>query len=157
MSEMEKLAAELARKGEERQQNKVNSEEIIAAWLEDLERLVDTVDQWLSPLKNTNVATTSRDEIEIRENPHPELATRYRAPVLTITLNEKTIKLQPAGRYMIGSEGVVELNGLARQVAFDRLTDGDQTQWRIRVLIPRQRPEILPFSSDSFAKLLRLI
>ncbi|WP_165676528.1 hypothetical protein [Metapseudomonas otitidis] len=156
MSEMEKLAAELGQGAQRAEQAKASSRETIESWLKDLEALVETVDGWLTPLKNTNQVTTSREEIDISEAPTHELATRYRAPVLTIKFKGKTIKFVPVGRYMIGNNGVVELRGLPRQVAIDRLLDGELCNWRIRVLANKQRPDLMPLTSDNFASLLRL-
>ena len=152
MSEMEKLAEKLKQQKLQNEAKQVNSAELIEDWVFSLDILVSNIELWLQPLVDANVLRMKRETIHISENPHPELRTRYPAPVLTLTVNGSEVKIKTKGRYFAGSVGRVDIEAGMKVWIVTRHVDAGKESWIIR----RQgdTKDAVAFNSDSLAKAL---
>ncbi|MNO20195.1 hypothetical protein D3C76_99440 [compost metagenome] len=152
MSEMEKLAEKLKQQKLQNESTQVNSEELTQQWVSSLDDLVSDIESWLKPLVDANVLRIKRESIVIHENPHPELRTRYPAPVLTLTLNGSEVKIKTKGRYIFGCVGRVDIEAGVKTWIVTRHVEDGREHWIIR----RQGDarDAVAFNSDSLAEAL---
>jgi hypothetical protein len=156
MSEMEKLAAMLSQKKAEQEQSKIDVQQEYALWVDSLRKLMDQLTDWLSPLKAAGVATVTLTTSHKSERPSAELAGSYDAPVLLAAINGKQFRFEPKGRFMMGSQGAVVVQGIKSETLLARIVENGQEQWSIYSRTqPREAFSSVELSEENFAKLIQ--
>lgn len=156
MSEMEKLAADLAQKKSQQEQLSQEAKNQYQLWVESLESLHRDMENWLQPLISSGVASIASTTVRRSERPNAEMAGSYDAPLLSVTINGKELTIDSAGRYVVGSQGAVRLKGVSKEVVLVRLVEDGVDQWKIRTTTNGgQSTKLHELNSDNFAKLLQ--
>ncbi|MFR0688618.1 hypothetical protein ACLUTX_04440 [Enterobacterales bacterium AE_CKDN230030158-1A_HGKHYDSX7] len=156
MSEMEKFAVELAQKKSQQEQLSQESTNQYQLWIESLASLHKDMEKWLQPLISSGVACVASTTVRKSEHPNAEMAGSYDAPVLSVTINGKELKIDSVGRYVVGSQGAVRIKGVSKEVVLVRLIEGGVDQWKIRTRANGgQSTKLHELNSDNFAKLLQ--
>lgn len=156
MSEMEKLAAELSQKQAEQEKAKQTAKEQYALWVASLHELVKSLELWLEPLSRAGVVKVTHGTKAVSENPSPMTAGSYSAPTLAIEIDAKRINVEPVGRYMIGSQGVVSIKGVSKEILLGRLVENGVERWLIKNKATRGVSiETQELNEDNFARILQ--
>jgi len=87
----------------------INWEEIRSGWINQVERLYELVDGWLSEYKNRGSLEIQRKTVELTE----ESLGTYEIQSLELTVGNKKARLTPIGATIIGAYGRVDVAGPA--------------------------------------------
>lgn len=113
MSKMEQLAQKLQQSAHAEQARAAAVEKQYQDWIQSLHVLFDTLELWLQPLVQAEVATLRRDTVTITEHPSSGEVRTYQAPVLALSVNGKAASIKPLARFCLGCRGRVDI--LARE------------------------------------------
>ncbi len=113
ISKMEQLAQKLQQSAHAEQARAAAVEKQYQDWIQSLHVLFDTLERWLQPLVQAEVATLRRDTVTITENPSSGELKTYAAPALTLNVNGKAAAIKPLARFCFGCQGRVDI--LARE------------------------------------------
>jgi hypothetical protein len=102
---MDELAKKLEDEKGQQGQNKSEIEREKHDWLAELQKLYEQIQQWVEPLKKKKLADLEYDEIEMA----CDLLGRYKAKRLTIQGSDWTLVMTPIGRFIVGSNGRVDV------------------------------------------------
>ncbi len=111
MSSMENLAEALRLKREKDEAASAPSNEQVQQWEQSLKTLFAQLENWLSPLVESGVATVRRVTNLKSENPSADVFVNYEAPSLIIKLNHKTAVVDVIGLFVTNTDGRVVLAG----------------------------------------------
>ncbi len=113
MSKMEQLAQKLQQSAHAEQARAAAVEKQYQDWIQSLHVLFDTLELWLQPLVQAQVATLRRDTVTITEHPSSGEVRTYQAPVLALSVNGKAASIKPLALFCFGCQGRVDI--LARE------------------------------------------
>ena len=111
MSKMEQLAQKLQQSAHAEQVRAIAVEKQYQDWIQSLHVLFDTIELWLQPLVQAQVAAPGHG------HHHRESVIRgtenHTAPALTLSVNGKAAAIKPLARFCFGCQGRVDI--LARE------------------------------------------
>lgn len=99
-SAMKKLAGEL-REDAKAGPDAESDERRLREWLEDLKKLVESIESWVAPLVEEKVASLQHSSMTLVE---PDLG-QYEAPTLDIRILTKSpclVRIEPRGEHVVG-------------------------------------------------------
>lgn len=97
---------EFLKKQKEMDRNaEVTRERKLLEWLKIINRLFSQLQQWLSEAEKQGLITVTKGKIEIKED---TLGT-YKAPMLTLSTAQNSLRIRPVGRTIIGANGRVDI------------------------------------------------
>lgn len=142
---MSELSDFLRRKKEEmKQQN--NKEEILQEWLNALENFMSQIKIWLSDAQEEGLQIIE-EKVEIAE----EKLGKYKAPALILRFHQYTIYIEPAGRFVIGGRGRVDIRN--SWVRYKIIRKGPDEEW---FLFPEKKDrEIEKFDKELFTEFIK--
>ncbi|MDH0154367.1 hypothetical protein [Stutzerimonas stutzeri] len=159
MSDMESLAEQLRAKNVERVKQQQKNTQTVREWSADLHALLKDIQRWLEPLRAEGLIQVVESTTDIRESPHPDIDVRYTAPILGIGLGKNRLRIVPKGRYMVGSQGVVEVEGVPgyESVVLVRLAADGCSRWELiaKEAGKPQKREGRPFNEAVLSELLK--
>jgi hypothetical protein len=119
----------------------------LAEWLEELNWLFATLEQWVSPATSAGHASWSaRPDAVIRE----DFLGEYKAPSYELLVGRRSLIFRPVATLVVGSRGRVDVVSGVRS-AMLVLLDGEH-EWKIATRTPRLETSAL--TEDTFASLL---
>lgn len=92
-------------------------------WLASLDRLFQEIRSWLEEAQREKLIKVTAGRVQITE----EALGTYTAPMLTLTVGTKTIRLKPVGSVIIGADGRVDMESAKGTYLFLYLAD--QKKW----------------------------
>jgi hypothetical protein len=107
-------------------------------WLRSLERLYSRLEGYLEPYVKDGSIRLERDKIILRE----ELIGTYTAPTLRMWIADTWVEIVPAGTFVGGAVGRVDLSGIKRSRSMV------QREWDKWIILGRSPGEI-PFGRHS--------
>jgi len=154
---MESLAAQIRQKNEKRAELQQQSTDALRRWTVDLDELFKQVRWWLEPLRSQGLVKVSETNTELRENSPAEMTLVYQVPVLNLEISGVKVRLEPKGLYVLGSQGVVEVQGIpGLEKAVIRRHFDQVVSWNLFVSKPYSPTNRngKPFDQAAFVELL---
>ena len=148
MGKMDDLAKKLEEQRKQQGTNRLDAEKQKTEWLANLQDLLGQIRQWLDPLSVKELVTIVDGQMELDE----PLVGRYSAPALTIRGQGWSVDVRPAGRFIIGARGRVDLVCGARSLMLLLMKDG----WVTAVRKDRGF-DYHPLSEEAFAEVVEEI
>lgn len=116
-------------------------------WLAALDGLFQQIRSWLAEAQREKLIKVTPGRVQISE----ETLGTYTAPLLTLTVGTKTIRLKPVGSVIIGADGRVDMHSVNGTYLFLYLAD--QKKW---VHGAGQKPADFPeLTEEVFGNLLK--
>lgn len=115
----------------------VNWEQEKKTWLAQLAKLHTQVTTWLTPYITNHGVRIGREMVPLVE----ENIGSYQAPMMTISIGNNQVKLEPIGTLLIGARGRVDMEGpkgVARLVIVPKESSGPRV--RVEVMSQGQVP-----------------
>lgn len=106
-------------------------------WLFKLAQLHNLATSWLTPYISNHSVQIGQEMVPLDE----ENIGNYSAPMMTITIGNSHVKLEPIGTLLIGARGRVDMKGpkgIARLVIVPKESKGPSVH--IEVILPGQTP-----------------
>ncbi|RVU15335.1 hypothetical protein [Methylobacterium oryzihabitans] len=91
--------------------------QIIARWQSDVAALYDEIHGWLLDYERDGYLTVSTQEIHLREEP----LGLYTLDAMLIHVDDLAVRLQPAGRYVLGATGRIDMFRQGRSARDERV------------------------------------
>lgn len=148
MGKAEEMAAALKLKQAQEQEGKAQLQAIMDDWPVQIDKLLTTIETWLSPLISSGLTATRSEEIKT-ESP-PGYNFKYKTQKLTIRFGSQTAVVEPFARFMIGMGGRVDYRLGKKDIGIILSTDGTNTWQTFVQTNPPSRPQFVPFNEDFF-------
>lgn len=159
MSKFNELADKLHEQAKEEEARASDIQKLLDDWRLEIQSLFGLIEKWFIPLTSKGVVTTSRIDKKVTESPLDK-SYSYDTQDLIIDGNLK-VRFKPVGRFMIGSRGQVDIEGIGQEkimLNHDSREEGGAVEWFITEKtydsyhIPRFK--VVPLTEDTLAEVM---